>query len=75
MKIYRANILFTPSKERLEVLERGFIVVGDDGNVINTFAPKAAAPAAEPVKEAAPPDFPEGYTPPSRNKPQSREWC
>jgi len=30
---------------------------------------------AEPVKETLPPDFPEGYTPPSKNKPQSREWC
>jgi len=42
-------------------------------------APKAekapAAPKAEPVKETLPPDFPEGYTPPTKNKPQSREWC
>jgi len=43
-------------------------------------APKAEkvaveAPKAEPVKETLPPDFPEGYTPPTKNKPQSREWC
>ena len=35
-------------------------------------APKAAAPAPE---EALPPDYPEGYEPPTKNKPQSREWC
>ena len=39
-------------------------------------APKTEpAPAAEPVRETLPPDFPEGYTPPTKNKPQSREWC
>ena len=27
------------------------------------------------AEEALPPDYPEGYTPPSKNKPQSREWC
>ena len=39
--------------------------------------PKAesAAPAPQPAKESPAPDFPEGYTPPSKNKPQSREWC
>jgi len=37
MKIYRANILYTPSAERLEVLERGYVVVGDDGNVIGAY--------------------------------------
>ena len=39
--------------------------------------PKAetAAPAEKPAAESAPPAFPEGYTPPSKNKPQSREWC
>ena len=35
----------------------------------------AEAPAAESVKEPTPPAFPEGYTPPAKNKPQSREWC
>ena len=38
MKIYRANILFTPSPTELKVLERGYIVVGDDGNVVDTYA-------------------------------------
>lgn len=37
MKIYRANILFTPTPDKFEVLERGYVVVGDDGNVIGTF--------------------------------------
>ena len=37
MKIYRANILYTPSAERLEVLERGYVAVGDDGNVIGAY--------------------------------------
>ena len=32
-------------------------------------------PAKEAVKESAPAEPPEGYTPPVRNKPQSREWC
>jgi spore germination cell wall hydrolase CwlJ-like protein len=36
---------------------------------------KAEAPAEQPAKETLPPDYPEGYTPPSKNKPQSREWC
>ena len=31
--------------------------------------------SAEPVREAPAPEFPEGYTPPVKNKPQSREWC
>ena len=38
-------------------------------------APAPAAPAKEPAAEAAPPEYPEGYTPPTKNKPQSREWC
>ena len=46
--------------------------------------PKAAAPAKEaaPAPETKPaeaprpqPEMPEGYTPPSKNKPTSREWC
>ena len=45
-------------------------------NAAPKAAPKQAAETpAEPVKEAAPPAFPEGYTPPAKNKPQSREWC
>ena len=38
MKAYQANILFTPTPERFELLERGFVVVGDDGNVVGTYA-------------------------------------
>ncbi len=35
-----------------------------------------SAPKAESAPEpAAPPAPPEGYTPPTKNKPQSREWC
>ena len=36
-------------------------------------APVREEKAAEPEK--LPPDFPEGYVPPAKNKPQSREWC
>ena len=38
---------------------------------------KAETPdaSAEPVRKAPAPEFPEGYTPPVKNKPQSREWC
>lgn len=38
MKVYRANILYTPTPERFVLLERGYVVVGDDGNVIDTYA-------------------------------------
>ena len=38
MKAYQANILFTPTPARFEMIERGFVVVGDDGNVIGTYA-------------------------------------
>ena len=38
MKVYRANILYTPTPERFVLLERGFVVVGDDGNVVDTYA-------------------------------------
>ena len=37
MKIYRANILFTPTPEQFKMLEHGYVVVGDDGNVIDTY--------------------------------------
>ena len=36
MKIYRGNILFTPTPEQFTVLERGYVIVGDDGNIIKT---------------------------------------
>ena len=38
MKAYQANILFTPTPERFEMLEHGYVVVGDDGNVVGTYA-------------------------------------
>ena len=51
MKIYRANILFTPTAEKFEILERGYVVVGDDGNVIQTYATLPAQYADEPVTD------------------------
>jgi spoIIIJ-associated protein len=45
-------------------------------------APAPAAETAAPVEEkkaetqeTLPPDYPADYTPPTKNKPQSREWC
>ena len=38
MRAYKANILFTPTPERFEILEHGYVVVGNDGNVVGTFA-------------------------------------
>ena len=49
MKIYKANILFTPTPDKFTVLEHGYVVVGDDGNVIDTFATLPAEYASEPV--------------------------
>lgn len=49
MKIYKANILFTPTPEKFTVLEHGYVVVGDDGNVIDTYATLPAEYASEPV--------------------------
>ena len=37
--------------------------------------PRSESASAENGRETLPPDFPEGYTPPVKNKPQSREWC
>ena len=37
--------------------------------------PKTETKAPEAKAETLPPDFPEDYTPPVKNKPQSREWC
>ena len=36
MKIYRGNIIFTPTPEQFTVLERGYVIVGDDGKIIKT---------------------------------------
>ncbi len=37
MKIYRANILFTPSPEAFQVLERGYIAVNESGLVEGVY--------------------------------------
>ena len=49
MKIYRANVLFTPTPKELKVLEHGYVVVGDDGNVIDTCQTLPERYATEPV--------------------------
>jgi len=33
MKIYKAHVLFTPQRDRFEVLEGGHVAVGDDGRI------------------------------------------
>ena len=38
MKIYRANILFTPRPDAFEVMERGYVAVTDAGLVEGTYA-------------------------------------
>ena len=38
MKAYKANILYTPTPERFVLLEHGYVVVGDDGCVVDTYA-------------------------------------
>ena len=38
MKLYRANILFTPTPERFVVFERGYIAVSEDGKVVSVSA-------------------------------------
>ena len=37
MKIYRANILHTPTPDRLEIVPRGYVVVGSDGLVEGVY--------------------------------------
>ncbi|MBQ2541026.1 MAG: amidohydrolase family protein [Paludibacteraceae bacterium] len=49
MKIYRANVLFTLTPKELNVLEHGYVVVGDDGNVIDTCQTLPERYATEPV--------------------------
>ena len=49
MKIYKANILFTPRPEAFKILEHGYVVVGDDGNVIDTYQTLPAKYAKEPI--------------------------
>lgn len=33
MKIYKAHIIHTPQREHFEVIENGYVAVGDDGRV------------------------------------------
>lgn len=49
MKIYRANIIYTPTPDAFKVLERGYVVVGDDGNVVDTYQTLPSEYAKEPV--------------------------
>ena len=51
MKIFRANILFTPTPDAFKVLERGYVVVADDGNVIETYQTHPAQYANQPVTD------------------------
>ena len=37
MKIYRANIIHTPTPDRLEIIPRGYVVVGSDGLVEGVY--------------------------------------
>lgn len=38
MKLYKANILHTPSPDKFEVLEHGYVAVREDGRVEGTYA-------------------------------------
>ena len=53
--------------------------VGETEENRENRAPRAAAPAPEKKAETAEPipapEYPADYTPPVKNKPQSREWC
>jgi len=51
MKIYRANILFTPSPEAFRILEHGYIAVDDAGCVIDTYETLPDALRDEPVTD------------------------
>ena len=49
---------------------------GEAPEAVTVESGKSIAAPKAPEKEAAlPPDYPEGYEPPTKNKPQSREWC
>ena len=49
--IYRANILFTPTPEAFSVLERGYIVVADDGTIEGVFDALPAQYAGAEVRD------------------------
>ena len=49
--LYRANILFTPTPEVFSVLERGYIVVADDGTIEGVFETLPAQYAGAEVRD------------------------
>lgn len=49
MKIYKANIVFTPTPEAFQLLEHGYVVVSDDGIVDGVYATLPTALNEEPV--------------------------
>lgn len=49
--LYRANILFTPTPEAFCVLERGYIVVADDGTIEGVFETLPAQYAGAEVRD------------------------
>lgn len=51
MKIYRANILFTPTPEAFRILEHGYIAVDDAGFVIDTYETLPEQYKNEPVTD------------------------
>ena len=73
----------SPRRGRGDRRDRSRAPRGDKSAKSGESAPKAVenAPVSaesapeEPVKESRPQAMPEGYTPPTKNKPQSREWC
>ena len=46
-KIYKAHILYTKKKDRFEVLENGYVAVGDDGCVTGVATDLASLDAGD----------------------------
>lgn len=49
MKIYRANIIFTPTPEQFQIMEHGFVVVSDNGLVENVYSELPIRYSKEPI--------------------------
>lgn len=49
MKIYRANIIFTPTPEHFQIMEHGFVVVSDNGLVENVYSELPSQYSKEPI--------------------------
>lgn len=49
MKIYRANIIFTPTPEQFQIMEHGFVVVSDNGLVENVYSELPSQYSKEPI--------------------------